>query len=105
MTGLLEVTGPIDRSQFWPDGDSDADTAKVRVGQNAFKFQPHPGAPLKVTHIFDRASVKGKTGTKAAIDKKGRITISSAGHRRDSAALPGGTATRAAKGQHDDGAA
>jgi endonuclease YncB( thermonuclease family) len=75
MTGLLKVKGSLDLSQFWPDGESDADTAKVTVGQNAFSFQAHPGAPFKVTHVFDKASVRGKTGTKTAIDKKQRITI------------------------------
>ncbi len=51
--GLLKVTGTLDLNQFWPDGESDADTAKVKVGQNAFSFQTHPGAPFKVTHVFD----------------------------------------------------
>ena len=74
MTGLLKVKGTLDLNQFWPDGESDADTAKVKVGQNAFSFQTHPGAPFKVTHVFDNASVRGKTGTKAAI-KNQQITI------------------------------
>ena len=72
--GLLKVTGKLDLAQFWPGGESDADTAKVLVGQNAFKFQDHPGAPFKVTHVFDKAKVKGQ-GSKPAIDKKNRITI------------------------------
>jgi len=74
MTGLLKVKGTLDLNQFWPDGESDADTAKVKVGQNAFSFQTHPGAPFKVTHVFDNASVRGKTGTKPAI-KNQQITI------------------------------
>jgi endonuclease YncB( thermonuclease family) len=75
MTGLLRVTGKIDLSQFWPDGESDADTTKVTVGANGFAFQAHSGAPFKVTHVFDKASVRGKTGTKTAIDKKQRVTV------------------------------
>lgn len=74
--GLLEVTGSIDAGQFWPQGESDADTTKVIVqtGPNAFRFQPHPGAPFAVTHVFEGAKVIGAT-TKAPLDGKGRITI------------------------------
>ena len=38
--GLLEVSGTIDLSQFWPQGSSDADTTKVLVtiGDNAFRL-------------------------------------------------------------------
>jgi len=73
--GLLKVTGTLDLVQFWPGGESDADTAKVLLKANAFKFQKHPGAPFKVTHVFDAANVKGKFGPSPAIDKKNRITI------------------------------
>ena len=47
----------------------------VKVAQNAFKFQTHPGAPFKATHVFDKARVKGAFAPKAAIDKQGRITV------------------------------
>ena len=30
--GLLEVSGTIDLNQFWPAGESDADTVKVLRG-------------------------------------------------------------------------
>jgi len=73
--GMLEVSGKIDLSQFWPTGESDADTVKVTIsGANAFKFRPHPDVPFKVTHAFEGATVKGKV-RKAVIDKQGRITI------------------------------
>jgi endonuclease YncB( thermonuclease family) len=73
--GLLEVSGTIDLAQFWPTGESDADTVKVLLsGPNAFKFTPHPGAPSKVTHAFEGATVKGKV-SKLAIDSKNRVTI------------------------------
>jgi endonuclease YncB( thermonuclease family) len=73
--GLLKVDGSLDINQFWPGGTSDADTAKVTVnGANAFRFQPHPGAAFKVTHVFEKAKVRGST-TKPAIDSKKRITI------------------------------
>lgn len=73
--GLLEVSGTIDLAQFWPTGESDADTVHVTLsGSGAFKFQAHPGAPFEVTHAFEGATVKGSV-SKPAIDKKGRIVI------------------------------
>lgn len=73
--GLLELSGTIDLAQFWPTGQSDADTVKVVVsGAGAFRFRPHPGAAMKVTHAFNGAKVIGKT-SKACIDDKGRVTI------------------------------
>jgi len=73
--GLLEVSGTIDLNQFWPAGESDADTVKVHLsGLNAFRFRVNPGAPVKITHAFEGAQVKGKV-TKDAIDKQQRITI------------------------------
>jgi endonuclease YncB( thermonuclease family) len=76
MAGLLEVVGRIPIEQFWPDGESDADTTKIKVevGEGSFRFREHPGAPFRVTHAFDRARVKGRI-TKEIIDKKGRVTI------------------------------
>jgi endonuclease YncB( thermonuclease family) len=74
-TGLLEVSGTIDLTQFWPTGESDADTVKVHLsGTNAFRFTAHPGAAPKVTHAFEGAQVHGKV-TKDAIDKQQRIII------------------------------
>jgi len=73
--GLLEVSGTIDLAQFWPGGESDADTVKVLLsGANAFRFTAHPGAKTKVTHAFEGATVRGKV-SKEAIDKQGRVTI------------------------------
>lgn len=94
--GLLRVTGLIDASQFWPEGESDADTTKVIVqtGPNAFQFQPHPGARFTVTRVFEGAKVRGAT-TKAPLDGKGRITIRLQGidapELHYSPARPGGT--------------
>jgi endonuclease YncB( thermonuclease family) len=73
--GLLEVSGSIDLNQFWPTGESDADTVKLLLSAaNAFRFRSHAGAPFKVTHAFEGATVKGKV-SKPTIDKNGRITI------------------------------
>jgi endonuclease YncB( thermonuclease family) len=74
--GLLRVTGTIDLAQFWPVGDSDADTTKVLVGINAgsFKFQATPTDAFKTTSVFRNAKVVGRIA-KPPIDSKGRITI------------------------------
>jgi endonuclease YncB( thermonuclease family) len=74
-TGLLEVIGTIDLAQFWPTGESDADTVKVKLsGTSAFRFRAHPGGPSKITHAFEGAIVRGKV-SKPAIDTQGRVTI------------------------------
>jgi endonuclease YncB( thermonuclease family) len=72
--GLLEVSGTIDLDQFWPITESDADTVKVLVGANSFRFRKNAGAPFKVTHVFEGAKVIGKF-SKPAIDKTQRVTI------------------------------
>lgn len=75
-TGLLEVQGTIDVTQFWPTGGSDADTTSLRVdvAGNAFRFRPNPDAPWQVTHAFENAKVHGRV-TKAPIDAHGKITV------------------------------
>jgi len=72
--GLLRVSGTIDISQFWPSGDSDADTTKVGVTADSFKFQATPNGPFKKTTVFRNAKVVGRVA-KPPIDLKGRITI------------------------------
>lgn len=74
--GLLRVTGTMDLQQFWPAGESDADTAKVlvNVSAGAFSFQASPGASFHRTDVFDGAEVHGKV-RKPVLDKQGRVTI------------------------------
>jgi endonuclease YncB( thermonuclease family) len=74
--GFLEVRGRIAIEQFWPEGESDADTTKihVEVGEDSFRFKEHPGAEFHNTHAFDRARVRGRV-TKPIINQKSRITI------------------------------
>jgi endonuclease YncB( thermonuclease family) len=76
MSGLLKVFGTIDTTQFWPEGESDADTTKITVKseKDGFQFQPHPETRFRVTHAFENATVIGRT-RKPPIDKKGRLTI------------------------------
>jgi endonuclease YncB( thermonuclease family) len=74
--GLLKVRGTINIGQFWPDGQSDADTTKVLVDvdQNAFAFKENPTSPFRTTHAFKDATVIGRV-RKKVIDKKNRITV------------------------------
>ncbi|HET7365874.1 MAG TPA: thermonuclease family protein [Burkholderiales bacterium] len=73
--GLLRVKGTIDVGQFWPKGTSDADTAVILVGVDAFHFQQSPGGPFKTTHAFEGALVHGRQGAKAPIDGQGRVRV------------------------------
>jgi endonuclease YncB( thermonuclease family) len=62
--GLLRVQGTIRVSQFWPAGESDADTAKIIVTldpKRSFLFRESKGKPFKPTRAFIGASVGGKS--------------------------------------------
>ena len=73
-SGLLRVEGTFDIQQFWPDGMSDADTVKIKIGASAFAFRPHAGAAFRdVSVAFDGAKVKGRV-TKPVIGN-GTVTI------------------------------
>jgi endonuclease YncB( thermonuclease family) len=74
--GILTAHGTIDLSQFWPEGESDADTTKLLVER--FQYQDHAGARPRTTKIFEGAQSRGR-GSKTVIDKQGRITIRSQG--------------------------
>jgi len=73
--GLLTMTGTLDLSQFWPDGNSDADTAKVLLApNNPFTFQAHIGVPSAPTNVFNGASVRG-IAKKEVIDQQNQVTV------------------------------
>ena len=74
-TGLLELRGIIELSQFWPKGTSDADTTKVivSVDADAFRFRKNPESDFRTTHVFLDATVVGSIRT-AAI-KKGKVRV------------------------------
>ena len=73
--GLFRVKGTIDVRQFWPQGNSDADTVKVQVAFNGFEFTPDVkhNTPFQVTHVFDDAVIHGAVEKKAVHD--GKVTI------------------------------
>jgi endonuclease YncB( thermonuclease family) len=75
MPGVLRVRGTIDLEQFWPDGDSDADTSKIKVtvGEDSFSFAAD-GKTFKPTRAFFGAFARGAS-SKAVIDKQNRITV------------------------------
>lgn len=62
---ILELHGTLDISQFWPDGTSDADTARVHVDRVKYAG--------RVTHVLDHAIVM-PIG-KPAINKRGLVTV------------------------------
>ncbi len=76
LKGLLQVRGSIDLGQFWPQGESDADTTKiiVQTGGQAFRYRATPGGRPVITRVFENAVVIGSV-RKPAIDSKGRLTI------------------------------
>ena len=73
--GLLRVKGTIDVRQFWPQGASDADTAVILVGVDAFHYQAQPGGAYRTTHAFEGALLHGRQGAKAPIDSQGRVHV------------------------------
>lgn len=73
--GILTMTGSLALTQFWPKGESDADTAKVLLSPNSpFKFQAFPGSPSVPTNVFNGVTARGKA-KKAVIDKQNRVTV------------------------------
>jgi endonuclease YncB( thermonuclease family) len=75
MPGVLRVKGTIELEQFWPDGESDADTSKVKVtvGGDSFAFAADGKNFVKTDAYFD-AFVRGAS-SKKVIDSKNRITV------------------------------
>jgi endonuclease YncB( thermonuclease family) len=75
VAGLLQMQGSIALDQFWPNGQSDADTTKIllTVSPGAIEFRKNSATPFHATHVFDHAVVTGRT-RKPAI-KNGQVTI------------------------------
>jgi endonuclease YncB( thermonuclease family) len=74
--GLLRITGTLDLTQFYPSGQSDGDTAHLTIDlDTSFTFQGTDGGEFRVTTAFADATVSGRDGRKAVIDKRHRIDV------------------------------
>lgn len=73
--GKLMIDGTVDLSQFWPIGESDADTTKIvlTVIPGAVQYQPPDDAP-RLTTKFDEACTKSFGQLKPIIND-GKITV------------------------------
>jgi endonuclease YncB( thermonuclease family) len=72
MKGLLRVSGTIDLSQFWPNGDADVDTATVVVDADGFQFSEDASPQgFRRTQVFDDAFI----GQKAVVGNGRKVTV------------------------------
>ncbi len=79
----LQISGHIQVAQFWPDGESDADTTKllVSVGQDSFKVKMPTSDVHVPTQAFDHAYQRGEKKPDGSfkqdklINAKGQITV------------------------------
>jgi hypothetical protein len=79
----LQINGHIQVAQFWPDGESDADTTKllVSVGQDSFKVKMPTSDVHVPTPAFDACLPAGREETDGSvkqdklINAKGHITV------------------------------
>lgn len=75
MPGILRVKGTIDLDQFWPDGEADADTSKVKVTVDGSSFAfASDGKNFKKTDAYLDAFARGAS-SKKVIDNQNRITV------------------------------
>lgn len=75
MPGLLKIKGFIELDQFWPVGNSDADTSKVKVtvAPDSFEFATDRKT-FRRTKVFTDAYVRGASHRKL-VDAQSRITV------------------------------
>jgi endonuclease YncB( thermonuclease family) len=79
----LQISGQINITQFWPDGESDADTTKliVQVSDKGFRVKLPGAADYVATNAYKQAYLRGvklKDGSfkhNNLINSKGEITV------------------------------
>jgi endonuclease YncB( thermonuclease family) len=73
--GKLIINGTLDVDQFWPDGESDADTTKliINVAPGTIQYQA-PGDTAQPTAVFDGAFVK-IYGAHELVIKNNKLTV------------------------------
>ncbi len=74
--GTLRVTGTLTVKQFWPSGNSDADTCNIQIADpnTAFQYKAHSKGAWKTTLAFDEAEVHGRSDRYPAI-KNGTVRV------------------------------
>ncbi len=75
--GLLKIIGRIELSQFWPEGESDADTTKIilSVTQDSFFFQRFEGGDFEPTSAFNQSYVRGVKKDKVVKNDKIKVRL------------------------------
>jgi endonuclease YncB( thermonuclease family) len=71
--GTLRIQGTIQLDQFWPSGDSDADTTKLelQIDKDSFAYRDDAAAAFQPTKAFEGAISKGQ-GTRTVIKENRR---------------------------------
>lgn len=76
--GRLIIDGTLDLEQFWPLGESDADTTKLVIDvagiAEPIHYQPNPDAAAQATHVFATAEVR-PYGAGQPVIKNGKLTV------------------------------
>jgi hypothetical protein len=75
--GILRVVGTLAVEQFWPDGESDADTTNLLIKlapTNPFAYAADDKT-FRPTKAFQGTKVRGQYGTKPPISAKGILRI------------------------------
>jgi endonuclease YncB( thermonuclease family) len=74
----LMIDGTLDLSQFWPQGESDADTTKIVIDvtgiASPIHYQQFPNGPIVATRVYDKALVR-PFGVSKPVINQGKLTV------------------------------
>ncbi len=70
--GTLRIHGTIDLAQFWPVGESDADTTKIKlvVGKKSFEYKKEGASKFSATNAYKDAISKGQVSKQVITTSK-----------------------------------